>query len=633
MPSAPVPSTPVWPPPSPTERYTRTLVNLTRQVWDSNCTFELAIGAICEGAAWALDVERVSVWHYNPNDGALNCLNSWDAVKRIHSGADDQESLVIDADAYMSLLRDVRFLSSVRSVGDVPHEAHRGAFQDFIRRFRMHAVLDAPACIGGELFGAICHESAQSDRVWTNEEATFAASMGDFVAMAYEISRRHEAEDEVEHLLLHDVKTGLGNRDYMVELVRQRLSIPHGSEQPLAIILMLVDSSSVSSSVHAPSAEDVMVRIAEELRHLCGTDVQLARVHSNKFAFLLTRDAAQGTAIDLAEHCLDRVHALDWENSETAPGMAVGIAYAGEGVSDDPATLLRQAEEAAHGAQVANSQGYEIFEPAHHDKHVERLRLERVLRSALAHEEFEVYYQPEYDAVREQCVAAEALLRWKHDGIVRTASEFIEVAESSGLMVPLGKFVLRQACRDAAHWSPTRDGNLLALRVNVSARQFASESLIEDIVSALEDSGLAPGRLCLEITETTLMGSVDAALITLSALRAKGIHLAIDDFGTGFASLVYLKRLPIDILKIDRTFVCGLPHNRVDAAIVTAIVGLAGALNIDVVAEGVETVDQQQALAAIGVRRMQGWLYAEAMTQDALLEIIEIPLARPGVKR
>jgi EAL domain-containing protein (putative c-di-GMP-specific phosphodiesterase class I) len=362
---------------------------------------------------------------------------------------------------------------------------------------------------------------------------------------------------------------------------------------------------------------------------LCDNEVVLARVHSNKFAFLLTRDAVHGTAIDLAERCLDCMFALDWEDAETAPGMAVGIAFAGEQTNDEPATLLRQAEEAAQRAQAANNLGYEVFEPAHHNKLVERLRLERVLRRALAYDEFEVYYQPEYDTVRQQWVAAEALLRWNNEGIVLDACQFMEVAESSGLMVPLGKFVLRQACRYAADWSPTCDGNLLALRVNVSARQFASDSLVDDIASALEDSGLSPDRLCLEITETTLMESIDAALITLNALRATGIHLAIDDFGTGFASLVYLKRLPVDILKIDRTFVCGLPKSRVDTAIVSAIVGLAGALNIDVIAEGVESVDQQEALTAIGVRRMQGWLYARAMKPDALLELIGMPMPRP----
>jgi EAL domain-containing protein (putative c-di-GMP-specific phosphodiesterase class I)/GGDEF domain-containing protein len=629
MPNAPVPGTSAWPSPSPTERYTRTLVNLTREVWDPDCTFETAIGAICEGAAWALDVERVSVWNYSRDDAALNCLESWDAIKRTHTGGEDQETLAIDAEDYMSMLQEVRFLSSVRPDGNAPREVHRGVFPDFIQRFRMHAVLDAPACLGGELFGAICHESRHAERIWTNEETTFAASMGDFVAMAYEISRRRDAEKEVAHLLLHDVKTGLANRDYLVELTRQRLLLSGNEEQPVAIVVVLIDSSSVSSCAHAPSAEDVMVRIAEELRQLCDNEVVLARVHSNKFAFLLTRDAVHGTAIDLAERCLDCMFALDWEDAETAPGMAVGIAFAGEQTNDEPATLLRQAEEAAQRAQAANNLGYEVFEPAHHNKLVERLRLERVLRRALAYDEFEVYYQPEYDTVRQQWVAAEALLRWNNEGIVLDACQFMEVAESSGLMVPLGKFVLRQACRDAADWSPTCDGNLLALRVNVSARQFASDSLVDDIASALEDSGLSPDRLCLEITETTLMESIDAALITLNALRATGIHLAIDDFGTGFASLVYLKRLPVDILKIDRTFVCGLPKSRVDTAIVSAIVGLAGALNIDVIAEGVESVDQQEALTAIGVRRMQGWLYARAMKPDALLELIGMPMPRP----
>ncbi len=625
LPAASLPDTTSWPSLSPAERYTRALVNLTRTVWQSNCTFETAIGSICEGAAWALDVERVSVWRYDADAGTLNCLNSWDALTRIHSSDNNEEALAIDADAYMSTLQDVRVMSSVRSNLGAPPQVHRGVFNDFVRRIRTHAVIDAPACVGGKLYGAICHESRQADRVWTSEEATFAASMGDFVAMAFEVNRRSDAEEEVEHLLLHDAKTGLGNRDYMVELVRQRLAIPRGLEQPVAIILLLVDSSTISSSVHAPSAEDVMVRIAEELRQLCGPDVELARVHSNKFAFLLTRKVAQGTAIHFAERCLDCMEAVHWENAEAAPGMAVGIAYAGPGTNEDAAILLRQAEESAHRAQAANDHGYEVFEPTHHDMLVERLRMERVLRRALAHDEFEVYYQPEYDAGLQQWVAAEALLRWNQGDIVHAAGEFIEVAESSGLMVPLGKFVLRQACRDAARWCPTRDGNILALRVNVSARQFASKSLVDDIASALEDSGLSPDRLCLEITETTLMGCLDAALVTLDALRAMGVLFAIDDFGTGFGSLVYLRRLPIDVIKIDRTFVSGLPTSSVDAAIVSAIVGMAGELDIDVVAEGVESMDQQEALTAIGVRRMQGWLYAKAMKQDALLEVLGMP--------
>ncbi|MEO7935902.1 MAG: bifunctional diguanylate cyclase/phosphodiesterase [Dokdonella sp.] len=614
-----------WPSLSSAERCTRTLVNLTRQVWDPHCTFETAIGAICSGAAWALDVERVSVWNHNPADSTLTCLESWDEVNQTHTGADDQESLLIDADAYMAMLQDVRSVSSVRPGEDSPRKVHRGVFPAFIQRFRLHAVLDAPACVGGELFGAICHESRQVDRIWTNEEATFAASMGDFVAMAYEISRRREAEDEIQHLRMHDAKTGLGNRDYMIELVRQRLLIPREEKQPAAIILVLVDSSNLSSWVHAPSAEDVMGRIADELHRLCGSQVELARVHSNKFAFLLTRDFAHGSAIDFAEQCLDQVHAVEWESAETVPAMFVGIAYAGQSKKDDPVTLLRQAEQAAQRAQVANSQGYEVYEPAHQDRLVERLRLERELRSALAHDEFVVHYQPEYDAEGKRWVAAEALLRWKQGDIVRSANEFIEVAESSGLMIPLGKFVLRQACREAAHWPPTRDGNNLELRINVSTRQFASRSLVQDIVAALQDSGLAPERLCLEITETTLLENIDAALVTLNALRAMRIHLAIDDFGTGFGSLVYLKQLPMNVLKIDRTFVSGLPENSVDMAIVSAIVGLARALDIDVIAEGVESIAQQQALSAMRVRRMQGWLYAKAMNQETLIEFVGMP--------
>jgi EAL domain-containing protein (putative c-di-GMP-specific phosphodiesterase class I) len=244
------------------------------------------------------------------------------------------------------------------------------------------------------------------------------------------------------------------------------------------------------------------------------------------------------------------------------------------------------------------------------------------LRDAFANDEFEVHYQPEYDASGRQWVAAEALLRWRNGDRLVAAGEFIDVAESCGLILPLGSWVLQRACMDAASWPTTPSGVHPAVRVNLSGRQFDEGGLAEDVKAALAASGLQPGRLSLEITETALMRDIEHAEHMLRELKALGVGLAIDDFGTGYASLTYLKRLPVNVLKIDRSFVQYMVDSPVDAAIVQAVVGLAQSLEIDVIAEGVETTEQQQALQDIGVRRMQGWLYGKAMDQAAICSLL-----------
>jgi EAL domain-containing protein (putative c-di-GMP-specific phosphodiesterase class I) len=221
-------------------------------------------------------------------------------------------------------------------------------------------------------------------------------------------------------------------------------------------------------------------------------------------------------------------------------------------------------------------------------------------------------------------------LRWRKGDRLVVAGEFIAVLESSDLIFAVGRWVLRQACRDAAQWPAGPDGRPLDVRVNVSARQFDEGGLVEDLEAALQASGLDPGRLCLELTETTLMRDIDHALEILRHVRELGVRVAIDDFGTGYASLVYLKRLPIDVLKIDRTFVQGMPDDAADMAIVQAIVALADAFDIHVVAEGVESIAQRDALLAKGVHRMQGWFYGKAMPEDALRRVLAADAAGPA---
>src|SRR5690349_10948367 len=221
------------------ERFTRALLSLTRTVWHPECTFDTAIGAICETAATALQIERVSIWHYDQPAGKLLCIHAFDARVHLHEAPEGLETLALDDDDYMAALKDVRTYEALEA-DDAGAAAIHGALRDYLQRHRIHALLDAPAFVEGELQGVICHESIDRVRKWSQEQITFAASMGDYVAMAFEIARRRRAEAEVEHLRLHDASTGLGNRDYMIELVRQRLATPRTQDETVAIVHVFI---------------------------------------------------------------------------------------------------------------------------------------------------------------------------------------------------------------------------------------------------------------------------------------------------------------------------------------------------------------------------------------------------------
>jgi EAL domain-containing protein (putative c-di-GMP-specific phosphodiesterase class I)/GGDEF domain-containing protein len=609
---------------SPAERFTRALLHLTRTVWHSDCTFDTAIQAISEAAGAALAVDRVSVWRYDRDASELHCLYCSRADGSERRAPTIESLSLLDFD-YMAALDDVRTIDAGALDASASVARSHLALRAYLANHRIRARLDAPAFAGGDLLGLICFESEQSDRRWSGEESTFAASMGDYVAMAHEIARRRRAEAETRHLRLHDPSTDLPNLDYLVEMVRQRMAMPHARGELLAVVHLRVEVAAGGAlSGGAPTEDEVMVQIALRLRRLAPRGIELARVHGNAFAFVLARNGAQGTAVDLAQACLSAVRDMRWEHESVQPRASAGIAFAEPACRADPAQLLRKAEEAADHANLGPAFGYEVFDIVHHETLVERLRIERALGEALATGMLEVHYQPEYDAVEHRWVGAEALLRWRDHGRVVPAAEFIGVAESCGLILPIGTWVLRRACSDAMQW-PAGEGPVM-LRVNVSARQFEDERLLDDVAAALADAALPPQRLCLELTETTLMADIGRASIVLQQLKALGVQLAIDDFGTGYAPLVYLKRFPIDVLKIDRSFVRGLPTDTVDAAIVSAVTGLAASLGIEVVAEGVETAEQETALQSIGVRRMQGWRYARSMDQDATLRMLESPV-------
>jgi EAL domain-containing protein (putative c-di-GMP-specific phosphodiesterase class I) len=322
------------------------------------------------------------------------------------------------------------------------------------------------------------------------------------------------------------------------------------------------------------------------------------------------------------------------DSHEICPSFSIGVAVSCPG-SETPEGMLRHADLAMYRAKANGKAQYAVFDQAMAIDAMDRLTLEAELRQAIAQDELRIEYQPIVDLETGRITELEALVRWQHPrlGLVSPA-RFIPVAEETGLIVPIGHWVLEQACRRAQAWRATMpDAHNLAMSVNLSARQFRHPELVADVASVLRETGLEPGALKLEITESVLMQRMDAAIATMHELKALGVRLAIDDFGTGYSSLAYLKHFPIDTLKIDRSFVHGIGQDHSDLAIVRSVIALANSLHLAVTAEGIETAQQLEELQTLGCDHGQGFFLARPAPDDAvrLLLAAEGSLVEPYV--
>jgi EAL domain-containing protein (putative c-di-GMP-specific phosphodiesterase class I)/GGDEF domain-containing protein len=605
-------------------RHNHALVAMGRRVWSEDCTLESAIALICEIAAETLELERVNVWRCDHANRQLRCIHAYERSRRRHNPPGFEEELPLVGD-YADQLDDVRVIdvADVR-VGDNPAADDR--YQAYFERHHVQSLLDAPIRSQGELLGVVCHEHIGCARMWTPEDQAFAGSIGDYIAAAYEISRRREAESRLRYIERHDPETNLPNRDHLLEVAHTALRPMHDHDNGLVVVHVQLEIPSEVAS-DDEDRQRLVADAAERLRDALGHTATLARVREDAFAVIPHRHLPEVDALELAERCIDLLQSSFEPLCEGAHPVVVsaGIAFSRDLVAPSADALLRNAENACHRARETGFNRCEVFDADRHRGLLERLRTEQALREAFANGHLLLHYMPEIDLRDGRWRSAEALMRWRNDeGDIIPASEFIDIAEASGLIVRLGRWVLLEACCAAMRW-PARDGVAPLLRVNVSARQFEQAGLINDVQLALTESHLPPERLCLELTETMLLREQDAAAKTLARIRALGVRVALDDFGSGYCSLNYLKHLPIDTLKIDRGFVAGLPQDHADLAIVRAVSQLANSLGIDVVAEGVETPAQADCLRDCGVHGAQGWLYSPAIDNDALIAAFSVP--------
>jgi diguanylate cyclase (GGDEF)-like protein len=434
------------------------------------------------------------------------------------------------------------------------------------------------------------------------------------VLVLHDITERKAFEDKLSYLAFHDPLTDLPNRRLFQDRVEHALVRAQRHHTRHALLMFDLDRFKlVNDSYGHPIGDDLLVHVASLLRRSLRPEDTCARLGGDEFAILIEDIQDTQHAIATAERILAAVaEGVVIGGHEVFVSASIGIATTDQ--ADTREALVAAADRATYAAKAAGKGTYRVFAPASAEDPRARLELETALRRALDEGEFELHYQPVVDTVSGAIVGAEALVRWNSaDGVV-TPLRFIPVAEETGPIVPLGSWVLEEACRQTREWTAAHPAlEPLKVNVNLSAVQFSRPTIAGEVADVLRRTGLPPGQLCLEITETGVMSDTDLTTSTLQELRELGVGVAIDDFGTGYSSLSYLQRFPVDIVKIDQAFTAGLGKNQVDSEIVAAVVRLAAACGITVVAEGVETVEQRRALAELGCPLIQGYLIAKPL--------------------
>jgi diguanylate cyclase (GGDEF)-like protein len=404
------------------------------------------------------------------------------------------------------------------------------------------------------------------------------------------------------------------------------------------LFLDLDDFKTINDTVGHAAGDRLLQAISSRLRSALGVSDTVARLGGDEFAILLEDIEHETGVSETVEQLLEIISTpLTLDDRDVSVQCSIGIAVATSTADTGAATsadeLLRDADIAMYQAKAAEGNTYRHFRPAMQEAVVEQLALRAQLKAAIAAEELTLAYQPIFDLRTGEISGYEALLRWDQAerGAVSPAT-FIPIAEDSGLIIPLGRWVLNHACADAAAFEQAdQHDQRRTLSVNISARQLQRVEIVEEVNDALRSSGLEPSCLLLEITESVMIDDVELAIERLRALRALGVRVAVDDFGTGYSSLSYIRRLPIDILKIDKRFIDSVDADDTDGKLTAAIVGLARVLDLDCVAEGVERPAQYERLKELGCDYAQGFLLARPMSPDALRELLGAIVPAPVV--
>ena len=431
---------------------------------------------------------------------------------------------------------------------------------------------------------------------------------GGWLSTHEDVTERQRSEERIAHMARHDSLTDLPNRTMMREHLEHELKRVKRGECLAVLCLDLDQFKSVNDALGHPIGDELLKLVGERLRGCTREPDTVARLGGDEFAIIMTQMQQPTDAAALSKRIRESiVKPYQIDGHQIVTDISIGISVAPIDALDAE-MLMRNADMALYGAKADGRGTYRFFEPEMNTRMKARRELEMDLRNALAGRKFELHYQPLVNLETKEVNAFEALLRWNHPvrGVISPA-DFIPIAEETGLIVPLGEWVLKTACTEAANWP-----DHIKIAVNLSPAQLNNRNLLAVVAEAIEQSGMSPHKLQLEITETVLLQNTFSTLSTLHELRKLGVQIALDDFGTGYSSLSYLRSFPFDKIKIDRSFIQDLSNGSEPVAIVHAVANLAKCLNMTSTAEGVETQQQLDTLKAIGCTEMQGYLFSKA---------------------
>jgi len=472
----------------------------------------------------------------------------------------------------------------------------------------------------GEPFGVL---GAGSSRLhgFTEADISFLQAIANVLANAIE---RRRTEERTQHEALHDSLTGLPNRSLFLDRLGHALSVAARRQTDLAVLFLDLDQFKlVNDSLGHAAGDELLAAVAPRIEQALRPGDTVARFGGDEFAILAEDIGDERGATRIAGRIAESLaRPFILREREHFVSASIGISI-GSGV-ENPEGLIRDADSALYRAKEHGRGGYEIFDEVMRSRVIEHMQTENDLRRALQREEFVIHYQPVVSLHDGSIASMEALLRWDHpDRGLLGPLAFIPVAEETRLIVPIGRWVIEQACRQAAAWQRLRpDAAPVSVAVNLSGRQLADPELIAHVQGSIRANGIEPSTLWLELTESTLLEDTAYVEATLGSLRQLGVQLVLDDFGVGFSSLGYLKRLPLSMVKLDRTFVENITTSAHDAAIVRAVSEMAETIGLGVVAEGVQTEDQVRAARDLGCGYAQGFHFSEPLPTDYVAPLL-----------
>jgi len=592
------------------ERYQEALFEWSRVDYEN---IEQAFKRATEISANTLDISRVSIWLYNDDYTEIHCQNMY-----IKNSGHEKGSRLFKTDFpnYFKALRSGKMIV----VNNAREDVRTSEFTtSYLIPNNIYSMLDAPIYYAGEVVGVVCHESTHSIHTWTSQEQEFASAIANTVSLSLEIQKRKQIEKELEYQAYHDALTTLPNRSLFIDRLDQAIKLAKRNQTMLAVLFLDLDNfKQINDSLGHDTGDQVLMNIAERLIAGIRETDSIARLGGDEFTLIVSgfNDSHSiNQTIQKLFSILQQPMHINGDLLYATCSVGISI-YPDDGETSE--TLIKNADAAMYKAKDAGRNSFEFYTHDMTERAFEHVMMDANLRRAFAQHQFIIYYQPQYDSSQHKITGMEALLRWNHPemGMI-SPSKFIPVAENTGLIVELDRWVMQNAIQQVSQWrrSGIETGRL---SLNMATKQLEKKDLLEFVKNCLHQSQCRPEWITFEITESQIMKNPEKSISLLKELSMLGIEIAVDDFGTGYSSLTYLKRLPVDKLKIDSAFINELPHDDEDVAIVRAIIALAKSMKLDVIAEGVENQQQIDFLLEAGCPEIQGFFFAKPMPADQI---------------